>query len=141
MKLALLALLLCACAYRIKPADLGDISGATWCLKPALAISVMNLEVWGTADMLTTPAHEAKHREQFRRYPSCHAVQQAYRTSEGRLAIEAEAYAAGYCAGVKAGLDSTDTYNDMRSRLAGALQGIVARTRTDSAFARFAVCS
>lgn len=133
--------LLMACAGRFRARDLADFSGITFCLRPTLAVSVLNLEVWGTADMVTTPAHEAKHREQFRRWPSCKAVNAYYRTKAGHLAMEAEAYAAGYCAGIRAGLDTAATEEDMRTRLVNAMRGWASDEAADSAFTRFAVCS
>jgi hypothetical protein len=55
-------------------------------------------------DLIDTDAHEAKHREQMKRFPSCKAFDESTRTLSGRILTEAEAYAAGVCAQVANGL-------------------------------------
>jgi hypothetical protein len=57
-----------------------------------------------TLDRIDTEAHEEKHREQFKRYPSCKAFDAATHTLKMQVLIEAEAYAAGVCAQVANGL-------------------------------------
>jgi hypothetical protein len=55
-------------------------------------------------DRIDTEAHEAVHREQFARYPSCVAFERATHSLTAQVLIEAEAYAAGVCAQVTHGL-------------------------------------
>jgi hypothetical protein len=56
-------------------------------------------------DEAATKAHEKKHVEQHGRYTNCAAFHKYYDTPPGRLAIEAEAFAAGWCAQVALGAD------------------------------------
>jgi hypothetical protein len=55
-------------------------------------------------DLVDTDAHEAKHREQMQRYPSCKAFDESTHSLKGQILTEAEAYAAGVCAQVEHGL-------------------------------------
>lgn len=135
------AVLLMACAQgveTIRVDRMGGYSGITFCLPGKAAVSMLNLDVWGTADMVTTPAHEAKHREQFTRWPSCQAFHRYFRTTTGYLSTEGEAYAAGYCAGRNFGLDSVDLFDDMRARFRGITHGMVAEAVADSVFTHYA---
>lgn len=52
----------------------------------------------GGWELKATIAHEEKHREQYRRFPTCAAFDWYYNSSVGRLESEAEAYVAGWCA-------------------------------------------
>jgi hypothetical protein len=56
-------------------------------------------------DQAATNAHESKHLEQHGRFKNCAAFHKYYDTPKGRLAIEAEAFAAGWCAQVAMGGD------------------------------------
>ncbi len=81
--------------------QLAEMDGVTFCIgkqvftrvDPTLdSIMIRDVEV-----------HEAKHREQFARFPSCDAFNAYYRTPVGKLQSEAEAYAAGWCESRKLG--------------------------------------
>jgi hypothetical protein len=52
-----------------------------------------------------TEAHEAKHLEQYTRFTDCRAFYKYYDTPKGKLEMEAEAFAAGWCVQTKAGAD------------------------------------
>ena len=56
-------------------------------------------------DRAATEAHEAKHLEQYGRFKDCKAFYKYYDTPAGKLAIEAEAFATGWCVLVGMGAD------------------------------------
>lgn len=86
--------------------QLAGLDGVTFCIgkqvfsrvDPTLdSIMIHDVEV-----------HEAKHREQFARFPSCEAWNAYYRTPNGKLQTEAEAYAAGYCEAKRRGYEDME---------------------------------
>ena len=52
-----------------------------------------------------TVAHEAKHLEQYGRFKDCRSFYKRYDTPRGKLELEAEAFAAGWCVQTKMGAD------------------------------------
>ena len=81
-----------------------------------------------------TLAHEAKHRAQMAAAPSCGAYDTWYQTPTGQLTAEAEAYHAGWCAGIAEGADSTRRRRSIIARLRGTMGA-----RADSATVDHAV--
>ena len=81
-----------------------------------------------------TLAHEAKHRAQMAAAPSCGAYDTWYQTPTGQLTAEAEAYHAGWCAGIAEGADSTSRRRSIIARLRGTMGA-----RADSATVDHAV--
>jgi hypothetical protein len=69
-------------------------------------------------DYLDTEAHEAVHRQQYERFPSCEAFDKYVKTYKGQLLVEAEAYAAGICVSVKLGADSDSLHRNYSERIA-----------------------
>ena len=136
MKFLTLCLLM-GCATGIRVHDLHPLAGVTFC-DHGESFSFMSTDALGTEDEITVPAHEATHREQAKRYGSCEAMERAYGTTMGKLAIEAEAYAAGYCAGVQVGFAADVTRQDMLRRLRFAMQGKLPEILTDLAFDHYA---
>jgi hypothetical protein len=53
----------------------------------------------------STEAHEQKHLDQHTRFKDCKAFYKAYDTPRGKLEMEAEAFAAGWCVQVGMGAD------------------------------------
>lgn len=68
-------------------------------------------------ERLDTQAHELKHREQMARYPTCDGFDKLGETLNGRVMIEAEAYAAGLCVSVKHGGDKLSLERDYAERI------------------------
>lgn len=134
--LALLLVMGCAGAG-IRVQDLHPLAGVTFCDRGE-PFSFISVDALGTEDEITVPAHEAMHRAQALRYGSCEAMQAAYRTTMGKLAIEGEAYAAGYCAGVRADYDAAETRQDMLQRFHVAMRGKLPEMLTDLAFDHYA---
>ena len=64
-----------------------------------------------------TRAHEAKHREQMQRYPSCTAFAEWYATPKGQISAETEAYAAGLCRWVELGGDGVSRRRSIQQLL------------------------
>ncbi len=133
-----LAWLLTGCVPAMQGSDLAGYAGVAFCTGRNQSVAFINVDVLSTSDLITVPPHEAKHREQFTRFPSCKAVRRHYRTGTGRMQMEAEAYAAGYCAGVKAGLPIRDTYEDMEARLTHYMKGWMPEILVRATFAHYA---
>lgn len=84
---------------------LSQVYGITFCYNGKGYSLVSTSSSLDSIEDLDTRVHEAKHREQYTRYPSCEAFDAYYHTPKGRLESEAEAYHAGNCASIKAGKD------------------------------------
>lgn len=134
-----LVLVLAGCVpYRIAPDRLTGYAGVTFCVRAHQAIAFVSLDVLDTDDLLTVPPHERMHLAQFARFRSCRAARAYYGTTTGRLAMEAEAYAAGYCAGVRQGLAAAPLRADMLERLSRAMRRDVPAVLATAAFDSYA---
>jgi hypothetical protein len=87
-----------------------------------------------------TVAHEAKHVEQFHRFPSCDAWQQNYATPKGKLLAEAEAYGTDLCVLVGRGYDKLNVLQDYAGRLERIMGGEVNRLEVLQTINGFAKC-
>jgi hypothetical protein len=87
--------------------------GLTQCDDAGNAVSFVKA---GMDSVLTAEvtAHEAKHREQARRYPSCQAYQAAYR---GSLRLQVETEAEAYCEGFKVRITPEWTWSHAQALL------------------------
>lgn len=142
MKRLLLGLILVAAPLSaqssppLEPKALDYAAGFTTCVDTGHAISFIRSDVVGNeGELIVDLAHEAMHRRQVESAPSCDAFTQVYGTLEGFLVFEGSAYAAGYCAGKRAGLDPVELYDDMLTRFqtAGARRA-VSSTQTKTVF-------
>lgn len=110
MKLALLALLLAApLAAQREPQVIDGYQLASWygvtVCHNGMGYSFIASNL-AAIDSAATRAHEAMHREQYTRFPSCDAFIRYYQTPRGKLQSEAEAYHAGWCVSIRMGADS-----------------------------------
>ena len=119
-------------------ADLSGFLGITFCTERGV-YSMVRPDM--PADQYAaTVAHEAKHAEQFHRFPSCDAWQQNYATPKGKLMAEAEAYGADLCVLVGRGYDKISVLQDYATRLERTMGGEVNRLEIVTTINRFAPC-
>ncbi len=119
-------------------AELAGFLGITFCTERGV-YSMVRPDV--PADTYAaTVAHEAKHVEQFHRFPSCDAWQQDYATPKGRLMSEAEAYAADLCVLVGRGYDKLTVMQDYMGRLERVMGGESNRLEIAQVLPEFAKC-
>jgi hypothetical protein len=88
-----------------------------------------------------TQAHEAMHERQMQRFPSCDAFDRWYRSGQGRVWAEAEAYMAGLCA-IRSAVDTAELRADYEGRVRALLanQGPGSQEVVADAFRRFGRC-
>lgn len=89
--------------WRINVHYLGQLNGVAFCRDEG-SFYLLKGDL-SAMDEASTKAHERKHLAQHSRFKSCKAFYKYYDTPQGKLAIEAEAFAAGWCAQVKMGAD------------------------------------
>jgi hypothetical protein len=89
--------------WRVKVDYLAELQGVAFCRDTGSFYLVKG----GLSDLdrIETTAHEAKHMEQYTRFKDCSAFYRFYDTPKGKLEIEAEAFAAGWCVVTKRGVD------------------------------------
>ena len=85
-------------------------------------------------------AHEAKHREQYRRYPNCAAASRWLNTPRGAMESEAEAYMAGLCVSVAAGLDKLTLMQNYAGRIERLLGSEINRVEIIQAMQKYDHC-
>lgn len=99
----------------VKVAWLASLYGITVCYEGrGYSFIAANISEIEAAD---TRAHEAKHREQYTRYKNCQEFDEYYKTPRGKMEIEAEAYAAGYCVAVEKGSDPVSLLQSYAERI------------------------
>ena len=89
--------------WAVKVDYLGALNGISFC-RPNGSFYMV---VGGLSAMerAATEAHERKHMEQYDRFKDCAAFYRWYDTPKGKMASEAEAFAAGWCVQVAMGAD------------------------------------
>lgn len=122
----------------ISYAKLSGYLGVTYCFqgKPYSFIST-ELNDW---EEVATRAHEAKHREQARRFDSCEAFTRWHQTPKGTVAAESEAYHAGLCAAVARGADPIALRQSYVDRIVRLLGSEANRHEVDRAFTSLGPC-
>jgi hypothetical protein len=83
---------------------LHGVKGVTFCRENGGSFSLIRPGM-SEMDRAEVTAHEAKHVEQHQRFPTCDAFQEFYRTPNGTMKTEAEAFHAGWCVAVGMGAD------------------------------------
>lgn len=112
MRAALLGVLLMAacvgCATQsLRVEGLPNLHGFATCVKATgQNISFVRTDIYGTITGHAVVAHERRHEQQYLRFPSCAAFYRHYATPAGRLHLEAEAFAVGWCVLRKHGADT-----------------------------------
>jgi hypothetical protein len=84
--------------------------------------------------------HEAKHMEQYARYPTCKGAIEVYRTPKGMLEMEAEAFAAGWCTAALMGADTVALRADILQLLMFSYVPGTSIFEISKAFERYARC-
>jgi hypothetical protein len=74
---------------------LAKLDGLTFCVDGKVTYWIDGMI--DSTEEKATRVHELKHVEQYHRYPSCAAFELYYRTPQGRMDSEMEAYVAGWC--------------------------------------------
>jgi hypothetical protein len=89
---------------KVKVEYLAELNGVAFCRDEGDSFAMIKVGL-SAMQRQDTEAHERKHLEQHRRFKTCKDFDKYYKTPRGRLELEAEAFAAGWCVQVALGAD------------------------------------
>jgi hypothetical protein len=118
-----------------RPATVDDFLGITRC-EAGRAVSTVRTDVQDSLTVAQLEAHEAIHRAQAARYPTCEAFLASVRTARDVIDVELPAYCAQWRVAVAQGSDSSATRREYAWRIAAQSGAMENRLDVLQRFAR-----